>query len=542
VQVDEGKMNPSVVYRTKGARWENFGDALTNLLIKLGSEVPVVSAEKYHLHGSVIDDENIARDLADLSESGKVAVWGGGVTSYRDISPDLRNRVKILGVRGPLSRDILRLPHDTPLGDPALLLPFIYEPKVSDIGDVSLCVTHARHEYNPAELKETSGADVVLSAKLLPGRSNVEKLIDRIAGAKFVLAGCLHAAIVACAYRRPFAFFDGGYIDIPLKWRDFAASIEIPHYFVRNLNEAMEKARALPILPKLPSLEPMLSQYPFQLDPAVVGAMAICRSRNESGSLSHADSVCDSDFFEAKRVLEYKNEQLEQYEFRIGRLQRQIESSGALLRREKLRLAELDRRFVESEYKRELLEQSLAAADEFRMEQLEALRSQHAAELNEAQLGSNSLRSAVASLQHQVDLMKSSTSWRVSVPLRTLKSCMLGIVRGGTSWVQFKPGSRPRRVLRRMAVSAALFVLDRPRLVPFARRAIDQFPPLRQRLGQMIVHTTGLGEPSLAPTLSGFAPGTQPTSSDDALLGTFSSRARGIFNELRAVQVNIRRP
>ena len=43
--------------------------------------------------------------------------------------------------------------------------------------------------------------------------------IAAIVAAEFVLAGALHAAVVACAYDVPFAYYDSGDIDLPFKCR-----------------------------------------------------------------------------------------------------------------------------------------------------------------------------------------------------------------------------------------------------------------------------------------------------------------------------------
>lgn len=447
------QVDPSVVYWTKGGPWENFGDALTTLLLELGSETPVVDAAKYHLLGSVIDDRNIREGLVGLSDHDVIAIWGGGVRSYDGITPEFRNRIKPLGVRGPLSRDILGLPPDTTLGDPALLLPYIYEPKASDLGDVSICVTHAFHEYNPASLKEACGADVVLSAKLPPGRYYVEQLIDRIVGAKFVLAGCLHAAVVACAYRRPFAFFDGGYIDIPLKWRDFAESVQIPHYFVHSLNEAIEKAKTDPIQPRIPQPESILSQYPFQINPRIIGAIAA--GRLLTGENDRGRNLASSDI--DQRTMEYKNDQLRQHELRISALQKNADfakqefykQSVALLEqltRAQSQIVSLQHEAISitqslndhretSKATEVALEQRLIEIDDRRLKQIEDMRSQRKKELSElqemleqvggakiaAESRANSLSLEIEPLRHQIELLRNSTSWKITEPIRVAK-------------------------------------------------------------------------------------------------------------------------
>jgi len=70
------------------------------------------------------------------------------------------------------------------------------------------------------------GADALFSP-VVEEKQDIVDLIEKISGARFVLAGSLHAAIIAHAYRVPFALLDAGYINCPPKWEDWLASIEV---------------------------------------------------------------------------------------------------------------------------------------------------------------------------------------------------------------------------------------------------------------------------------------------------------------------------
>jgi hypothetical protein len=62
----------------------------------------------------------------------------------------------------------------------------------------------------------------------------------------------------------PFAFFYSGYVDVPFKWLDFAASIDVPAVFVRNVDEgqrAYEQFRRAHI--RKPKLSPLLKCAPL---------------------------------------------------------------------------------------------------------------------------------------------------------------------------------------------------------------------------------------------------------------------------------------
>jgi hypothetical protein len=101
-------------------------------------------------------------------------------------------------------------------------------------------------------------------------------MLDKIASASFVLTGALHAAIIACAYGRPFAFWDNGHVDIPFKWWDFASSVNILCVFVRNVNEGRRSYRdAITPRMRIPSLSPILEACPFFIRPSAL-LRALC--------------------------------------------------------------------------------------------------------------------------------------------------------------------------------------------------------------------------------------------------------------------------
>ena len=97
---------------------------------------------------------------------------------------------------------------------------------------------------------------------------HLREIIRLIAGADFVLSGSLHAAIAACAYGVPFAFFDSGHVDVPFKWDDFAASIGILPLFARTLAEGRAiYGDVLAATCRPPALSPLLHAAPFQVLP-----------------------------------------------------------------------------------------------------------------------------------------------------------------------------------------------------------------------------------------------------------------------------------
>src|ERR1700722_9376909 len=229
-----------LTYWLKNQPIQNFGDMLSEILFAALEKRPFFAwpaddvAKKYdvvHLIGSCISNYHIAKDLEYVRGVGgkRIAFRGCGLRSNEELRPDLLAHCAFLGVRGPLTRDVLGLKTNTPIGDPGLLIPYVYTPKPSKVfAHKTICVPHFLDTKSDEALLAMSGCEAILRPNLPSSTACISSFIDALAGAQFVLAGALHAAIVAHAYGRPFAYFDSGYIDVPFKWADFAASIDIP--------------------------------------------------------------------------------------------------------------------------------------------------------------------------------------------------------------------------------------------------------------------------------------------------------------------------
>jgi len=195
-----------------------------------------------------------------------------GQRDEKIIDRRLRTRCHFHGVRGPLTRNRLELPADTVIGDPALLLPLLHEPQLlPNLAGRTICVPHFHDRASDERILEQSGADLLLRPTLPPSLDALLKMIDMICSADFVLAGALHAAIIACAYHKPFAYFIENYVDLPFKWLDFSASVNIPTLFARNIPEA-KRAWSTLLAPTLhrPPLAPILSTFPGPLQPGLL--------------------------------------------------------------------------------------------------------------------------------------------------------------------------------------------------------------------------------------------------------------------------------
>lgn len=265
--------DPKIVHWRQGEDVQNFGDFLTVILCKELFLFPRVEADIYRIVGSCIAEWMVWQDLADLGrqEYGRIAYWGCGMRDEAPIPPALLERCRFYGVRGPLSRDVLGLAKNTPLADPGLLAPLFHKPRPSPTtrGKV-LCMPHINDDKPDQVLLGICGAEGVIRPTVDNNEEALCALLDKIAGARFLLTGSLHGAILACAYNVPFAFWDNGHVDITFKWRDFAGSVGIPTIFVKDVQEGIKAYDQL-IEPKLqrPLFTPLLDICPFEVKPSV---------------------------------------------------------------------------------------------------------------------------------------------------------------------------------------------------------------------------------------------------------------------------------
>ena len=216
----------------------NFGDALIDVLYDNFFLDSLYQDKKtlYFLLGSVICNDVIEQALCldydpFFSECG---------ARGEELDPDLVKMSKIQIVRGPLTKKLIeksgvsvvssidpayrvkkRIPQGTPHGA-SILIPHMLDPN--------------RHDYIPSGF----GADWLKQTDVYIKKHKVA-LIKEISGARFILTGSLHGAIIAHAYGIPFAPFSTNYVDCPFKWSDWAESVGINYIqFFDNVNAGRE--------------------------------------------------------------------------------------------------------------------------------------------------------------------------------------------------------------------------------------------------------------------------------------------------------------
>lgn len=202
----------------------NLGDDLNVYLMELLTRKKVVTyyncfrkkRENYLCIGSTLEF---------LSDEHSI-VWGSGAicgTTPLKIHPK-----KVLAVRGPLTRDYLlsqgiKCPEI--YGDPALLLPLVYSPKVHKKYRIGI-IPHFV-DINNQYLKEFIANNNNVKLIKIQSYRNWKTFINEVNECEFVMSSSLHGLIISDAYSIPNIWikFSDDVIGDGFKFRDYYASV-----------------------------------------------------------------------------------------------------------------------------------------------------------------------------------------------------------------------------------------------------------------------------------------------------------------------------
>ena len=202
----------------------NIGDMLSKIVVEFVSKKNTIysgvgDSNKLCAIGSIINNST-------LSSGG--FFWGSGLLN--DNITFYPNRTKFFSVRGPLSRKILKEKgYNVPeiYGDPALLLPLIYKPKIKKKYKYGI-ITHWRHKGY------INYGDGVLDINILRSFEEIYTFIDEICSCEYILSSSLHGIIISHAYGIPATLISID--DVPLegkpllKFKDYYYSINQKFY------------------------------------------------------------------------------------------------------------------------------------------------------------------------------------------------------------------------------------------------------------------------------------------------------------------------
>ncbi|MEE3624779.1 glycosyltransferase [Nitrospirillum sp. BR 11752] len=255
---------PELIYWRKGEKEQNFGDSLSSIIFEKLFYVITDDNQPVRIIGSSIHDW-FSPSPEEVAAGKTVVFWGCGIRERGGLSDANYQNIDVLTVRGPISAKELRLGRDVPLGDTALVMPALYQPRLrAEFRGKSVCIPHFHDRRPDDELLAKSGCDLVLRPNIRNGAAAIYDFIDAVYSADFVLSASLHGAIIAAAYGRPFAYGNFGSIDLPLKWEDFARSVDIPCQFFDELAPARSFYQdQIKDCISIPSMWPALARAPF---------------------------------------------------------------------------------------------------------------------------------------------------------------------------------------------------------------------------------------------------------------------------------------
>lgn len=182
----------------------NYGDDLNFFLISKLSGKKVLTTANF-LHKKNINNFMCIGSLVEYASSS--IVWGSGAL-YGDVNKFQPKPLKVCAVRGPLTRKyLLSLGVECPeiYGDPALLLPYVYNPSQLN-GNKKWRVGIIPHiaDKNNSLIKEyvklNSDNSVIIRLDKYKSWTDV---IDKINNCSILLSSSLHGLIISDAYGIP---------------------------------------------------------------------------------------------------------------------------------------------------------------------------------------------------------------------------------------------------------------------------------------------------------------------------------------------------
>lgn len=239
----------------------NLGDTLGKVIIKhlldkknIDIDRTIKTTKHFNCVGS-----NILHSYQDAT------IWGSGIeyqpTRYNYLFTKLSCRkLDIRAVRGPLTKEYLeKMGFYVPniYGDPAILMPFIYNPEVKKKYKYSIipqfAVERSFREKYPKENIISMNTD------------NYRQVIDDIKSSEVIFTSSLHGIILAEAYNVPAVFFRGLSKSIDFKYNDYYLSTGRTDICIANTFEEAKDMSPLPI-PNLTKLQQgLLDSFPYDL-------------------------------------------------------------------------------------------------------------------------------------------------------------------------------------------------------------------------------------------------------------------------------------
>ncbi len=250
---------------------ENYGDLLSKYIVEQisGKKVKFVQPKKQPWYR--VDKKNFLAIGSIIHHASKNSiVWGSGIIDHKQ--PIVK--AKFEAVRGPRTRQhLISLGYQCPeiYGDPAILLPKYYWPKIKKEFEIGIIPHYHDYEMATELFKDVPGVVVIDLLTL-----EVEEVTNKILACKKTLSSSLHGLIVSHAYGLPSLWveFSDKIFGNGIKYLDYLESVELPLYEpekifcklqVEEIEKFFENNPSLPDVKKVKGLQERLIRVcPFK--------------------------------------------------------------------------------------------------------------------------------------------------------------------------------------------------------------------------------------------------------------------------------------
>lgn len=242
----------------------NLGDYLARVVVEFMLDKKGLSLEnevsRTKFLNSIGSNLNLSYQNATIWGSGfeKELSWYQNIFHTRPF-----RRLDVRAVRGPLTYAYLkklkqiRENESISFGDPAILLPLIYNPEVEKTKDYIIIPQY----YKESKIREKYSDDLIVSMKT----ANYKSVIDRIKSSKLVISSSLHGIILAECYGVPAVFFRALNKKVDFKYKDYYYST---NRFDFQIATTVEEALVTPPLP-IPDFselqQGLMNSFPYDL-------------------------------------------------------------------------------------------------------------------------------------------------------------------------------------------------------------------------------------------------------------------------------------
>ena len=241
--------------------------------VNIGDQLPKVICEYMLNREHLTADQPVSKSVHLLTVGSVIGIglfdaviWGSGIhlinTAFAARKQKKIRNLDIRAVRGPVTKEILRvIGYDcskVAMGDPAILMPLIYQPEHIE----------KKYKFSVVEhFKKKQSAESVSCHKISVKTKDYRNFIDELAASELVISSSLHGIILAEAYGVPAIFVNPDHLmDHQLmKYYDWYYSTGRDNVVIAHSVEEALTMTPMP-LPHLEELqESLIRAFPYDL-------------------------------------------------------------------------------------------------------------------------------------------------------------------------------------------------------------------------------------------------------------------------------------